>query len=59
MLVKKCYMEWKIYRMEHKMKRSQKEIHYYQGKYEEMDVALAQSRNTINQLTKENESLKT
>jgi hypothetical protein len=41
MLIKKCYMEWKIFRMDQKMKRSQKEIQYYQGKYEEMDVALA------------------
>ena len=34
-------MEWKMFRMEQKMKRSQKEIQYYQGKYEEMDLALA------------------
>jgi hypothetical protein len=41
MLIKKCFSEWKIYRMEQKMKRNQKEILYYQGKYEEMDLALA------------------
>ncbi len=57
MLVKKCFMEWKLYRMESKLKRTLKEIAYYQGKYDEMDIALAQARNSLKMMNEEYKKL--
>jgi hypothetical protein len=41
MLLKKFFMEWKLYKTESKLKRTNKEIAYYQAKYDDLDIALA------------------
>ena len=50
-------MEWKLYKTESKLKRTNKEIAYYQAKYDDLDIALAQTRNTLKLMTEENRKL--
>ena len=50
-------MEWKLYKTESKLKRTNKEIVYYQAKYDDLDIALAQTRNSLKLMTEENRKL--
>ena len=50
-------MHWQIYRMQQKFKRSQKEISYYQGKFDESELTVATLKSTVNTLTNENVKL--